>query len=69
MRLHDCLDYWGREQPEVEFAVRAARSLAYGAAILAANRLANAFIAAGLAPGDRVAVLAKNSAARCTLYG
>ncbi len=69
MRLHDFLDYWAREQPEVAFAVQAGRSLSYGAAVLAANRLANAFIAAGLAPGDRVAVLAKNSAARRAPHG
>src|SRR5690349_6292208 len=68
MRLHDTLDYWAREQPEAEFASQGERSLSYGAAVLSANRLANAFVAAGLQAGDRVAVVAKNSVELALLY-
>jgi acyl-CoA synthetase (AMP-forming)/AMP-acid ligase II len=60
MRLHDPLDYLGRERATQEFAVQGTRRLTYGEAVGAANRLANALIAAGVAPGARVGVLAKN---------
>ena len=68
MRLHDSLDYWAREQPDAEFAVQGARRLTYREAVGAANRLANAFVAAGLEPGARVALLAKNSIEHALLY-
>ena len=46
MRLHDFLDYHAREQPGVEFAVQGPQRLTYREAGQAANRLANALIAA-----------------------
>ena len=61
MLLHDFLDYWAREQPEAEFAVAGDRSLRYGGAAEAANRVANRLIARGWGEGTRVAVLAKNA--------
>ena len=61
MLLHDFLDYWAREQPAAEFAVAGDRSLRYGAAAEAANRLANRLLARGWGEGTRVAVLAKNA--------
>jgi acyl-CoA synthetase (AMP-forming)/AMP-acid ligase II len=58
--LHDFLDVWADRQPDVEFAVHGMRRLAYREAQVATNRLANALVAAGLRPGDRFAILAKN---------
>jgi acyl-CoA synthetase (AMP-forming)/AMP-acid ligase II len=59
-RLHDFLDLWAERQPDVEFAVQGARRLTYREAQRATVRLAEAFLGAGLQPGDRIAVLAKN---------
>jgi acyl-CoA synthetase (AMP-forming)/AMP-acid ligase II len=61
MLLHDILDYRAREHPEAEFAVQGSRSLSYAAAQALANRIASALAARGLAPGDRLALLSKNS--------
>src|ERR687885_1888617 len=61
MRLHDFLDHWAEARPGTEFAVQRERRLTYREALDAANRLANAFVAAGLRVGDRIAVLSKNS--------
>jgi acyl-CoA synthetase (AMP-forming)/AMP-acid ligase II len=60
MRLHDALDYHGRQRPVQPFALHAGRVLTYGEALAATNRLANALIAEGLRPGARVAFLARN---------
>jgi acyl-CoA synthetase (AMP-forming)/AMP-acid ligase II len=61
MRLHDFLDYWARLQPDAELAVQSGRRSTYRDALANVNRLANAFVVAGLQPGDRVAIIAKNS--------
>jgi acyl-CoA synthetase (AMP-forming)/AMP-acid ligase II len=61
MRLHDFLDFYAREHPTAEFAIQDGRRLDYAEARDAANRLANAFVQAGVAVGDRVAILSKNS--------
>jgi acyl-CoA synthetase (AMP-forming)/AMP-acid ligase II len=61
MRLHDFLDYHGREHPDIDFAVLGDRHVTYAEAVVEANRLANAFASAGLEKGDRVALLSKNS--------
>jgi acyl-CoA synthetase (AMP-forming)/AMP-acid ligase II len=61
VRIHDFLDYWGREQPHTELLCFRGTSLTYGAGLAAANRIAQALIAAGVQPGERVALLAKNS--------
>ncbi|MEE2676996.1 MAG: long-chain-fatty-acid--CoA ligase [Myxococcota bacterium] len=68
MRLHDTLDYRAREHGDVDFAVQGERRVAYGEAVVHANRLANALIAEGLAPGDRVAYLSKNSIEHALFY-
>ena len=60
MRLHDYLEYRTREAPDVVFCEFGDRSLTYGEANAAANRLANALVASGLGVGDRFAVLSKN---------
>ncbi len=61
MRLHDYVDFLGREHPDWEFAVCGDRQLSYGEALAESNRLANALAGAGLARGDRFSYLSKNS--------
>src|SRR3990170_2511157 len=68
MRLHDFLDYQAREHPDEEFAVQGDRRLTYREALAEANRLANAFVSAGLQVGDRIAVLSKNNIEYAVLY-
>jgi len=68
VRLHDVFDYWTREQPAAEFAVAPGRSLTYGDAAKIAGRLASRLRAEGCRPGDRVAVLARNSPWYLLLY-
>ena len=68
MRLHDFLDYWADAQPETQFAMQGERRLTYREALGAVNRLANAFVDAGLRVGDRVAVLSKNSIEYVLIY-
>ncbi len=68
MRLHDYLDYHAREQPDTDFAVLGDRHITYGEAVVEVNRLANAFVSAGLQVGDRVALLSKNSIEYALLF-
>ena len=60
MRQHDFLDYNARERPDADFAAFRDARISYADAQREANRIANALVALGLAPGDRVALLAKN---------
>jgi len=68
MRVHDYLDYHAREHPDVDFAVQGERRLTYREAAAEANRVANAFVSAGLRAGDRVAILSKNSVEYAIVY-
>lgn len=68
MRLHDFFDYRVRERPEADFAVQGERRMTYREAAAEVNRLANAFVSAGLQIGDRVAVLSKNSIEYAVFY-
>jgi acyl-CoA synthetase (AMP-forming)/AMP-acid ligase II len=61
MLLHDIFDWQAREHPDQDFAIQGARRISYPEAQALANRIANALVAKSLAPGDRVALLAKNS--------
>ncbi len=61
MLLHDTLDYRARELPDQSFAIHGARRISYRRAQALANRIAHALTAKGVAPGDRVALLSKNS--------
>ncbi len=61
MRLHDYLDHWAGRRPESEFGVYSGQRISYGEAAQQVNRFANSLIAAGIGPGDRVALLGKNS--------
>jgi acyl-CoA synthetase (AMP-forming)/AMP-acid ligase II len=68
MHLHDNLDYSAREHPDAVFAEFQGRQVTYREAAAATNRLANALAGAGLTPGDRFAVLSKNSIEMVYLY-
>ena len=61
MRLHDFLDYYADRYPDATFAVQGQRQVSYREAIDQVHQLANAFAAAGIGPGDRVALVSKNS--------
>jgi acyl-CoA synthetase (AMP-forming)/AMP-acid ligase II len=68
MLLHDTFDYSARENPDVPFAIQAGRSLSYREAEALANRMANALVARGIQPGERVALLSKNSIEHALWY-
>ena len=68
MRLHDFLDYHARERGDAEFAVQGNRQVTYREALAETNRLANAFVNAGLQIGDRIAALSRNSIEYVLLY-
>ena len=68
MLLHDTFDYSAREHPDVEFATQGRRRVSYAEAQALANRIANALVARGLAPGERVALLSKNSIEHALWY-
>ncbi|HET9911864.1 MAG TPA: long-chain-fatty-acid--CoA ligase [Anaerolineales bacterium] len=69
MRLHDFLDYRAREQGDAEFAIHGDRHITYRAAQAEIHRLANALLnCCGLQPGDRIAILSKNSIEYMLLY-
>jgi len=58
--IHDHFDYWARIAPNREFGVDAWRRLSFGAAAAEVSRLASALHSAGVARGDRVAIVARN---------
>ncbi len=68
IRLHDTLEYQARENADTAFAILGDQSISYAEADRQANRLANALIAEGLEPGDRVAYLSKNSIEHAIFY-
>ena len=65
--LHEPLDYWARVQPAGEFMVFAGVTTTYEEAAALVDRLAGA-LARELAPGDRFAILSKNSLEMLALY-
>jgi acyl-CoA synthetase (AMP-forming)/AMP-acid ligase II len=60
MRLHDFLDYYAREQPDAECIVFRGRTVSYDDVLRRTNAIAQALAEAGVEPGQRVAILAKN---------
>jgi acyl-CoA synthetase (AMP-forming)/AMP-acid ligase II len=68
MRLHDDFDWHARERPDVPFAYFAGTEISYGQARARANQIANALVADGIAPGTRIAFLAKNCAEFAIFY-
>jgi len=67
IRAHDPLDYWARLQPDAEFAVMHGRAHTYGQALSMVDRMAGA-LARDLEPGQRVAILSRNSVEMLLLY-
>jgi acyl-CoA synthetase (AMP-forming)/AMP-acid ligase II len=67
-RLHDHLDRWARERPDAEFAVQGDRRLTWAQARAASEAAARTLRSAGLQPGDRCAVLARNAIEYLLLY-
>jgi acyl-CoA synthetase (AMP-forming)/AMP-acid ligase II len=61
MRLHDHLEYLTAAEPDAEFAATATGSISRADAMLEVNRVAASLVASGLEPGDRVAILSRNS--------
>ena len=68
MPLQDSYDHCAEGRPGTAFEVQGERRLRYSEALAAVNRLANAFVSAGLGVGDRVAVLSKNSIEYVLIY-
>src|SRR5688500_17622994 len=68
MLLHDRFDYYARARGHLPFAQHDSRVVTYAEAGQLANRMAHAFIAAGLAPGDRLAYVGGNSIDAAVLY-
>lgn len=61
MRLHDYLEFYARETPDHPFAEMNGTSISYAQANERANRMAHGYLASGLAKGDRISYLSKNS--------
>ena len=68
MKAYDYVDFHARRQPNAEFAVGAGTRVTYGEARATANRIAHAIVACGLQPGDRIAILMRNSIETVVLY-
>jgi acyl-CoA synthetase (AMP-forming)/AMP-acid ligase II len=66
--LHDSLDQWAARQPEALWAADATRSVTFGEAQSATRHLAASIQRAGVAAGERVAVLARNRLEFVLLY-
>src|SRR6478735_6509378 len=61
MLLHDHVDRWAAQRPHGEFAVQGDRRATWAQARDASARAARRLRLAGLGPGDRCAVLARNA--------
>ncbi|MCI5074200.1 long-chain-fatty-acid--CoA ligase [Oricola sp.] len=68
MRVHDWFEYHARSRPDIPFLRQDGVSLSYRDADLKANRWANAMIARGLQPGDRIAYLSTNTIDMGVMY-
>ncbi len=61
MRLHDYLEYYARITPDILFSSFIGRTRTYAQASARANSFASVLKNSGIAPGDRVALLSRNS--------
>ncbi len=68
MLVHSSLEYFARSAPEREFAVQGARVLSYGEAWALTDRAARRLVTMGFRPGERLAILSKNSIEYVLLY-
>ncbi|MBF9033749.1 long-chain-fatty-acid--CoA ligase [Rhodobacterales bacterium HKCCE2091] len=60
MRVHDWFEFHALNRPDIPFLIQDGTELSYRDADDRANRWANAMIAAGLKPGDRIGYLSTN---------
>jgi fatty-acyl-CoA synthase len=68
MLVQDWLHYHARRRPHACFAVDGDRRLSWAQAQAAVRRIANALVGADVAPGDRIAFLARNCLEYPLLY-
>src|SRR4051794_41397535 len=68
MLLHDYVDRWAAQRPDGEFAVQGERRMSWARARDGSLRAAGVLQRAGLGPGDRCAVLARNAIEYVLLY-
>ena len=68
MLVHTWFEYHAKTRPDVPFVELDDRILTYAEAEARANRWANAMLAEGLKPGDRIAYLSKNDADMAVMY-
>jgi len=68
MLVHDWLHYHADRRPGACFAVEGERRISWAQARASARRFAHALTAAGIAPGDRIAFLARNCLEYPLLY-
>jgi acyl-CoA synthetase (AMP-forming)/AMP-acid ligase II len=68
MRLHEPLDFAALSNPDLPFAISDSQVLTYKPAAEKVGRIATALVHSGLGPGDRVALIAKNSIEFALLY-
>ena len=67
IRIHDPLDYWARLQPDAEFIRMDGHVRTYAEVLDTVGRMAGA-LARDLRPGERVAILSRNSVEMLLLY-
>ncbi len=68
VRVHDYLDFHAEQTPNAEFAICSGERITYREAQHQANRISRALMGSGAKPGDRVAILQKNSIETVLLY-
>ena len=66
--FHAYPDFHGRARPDTLFAIEGERQVTFGEGLALANRLANRILQAGLAKGDRLGMLCKNSIDMALIY-
>jgi acyl-CoA synthetase (AMP-forming)/AMP-acid ligase II len=68
MLIHDFLEYYARDNPDVACVTQAEISWTYAEQDNYANQLANGLLDLGVAKGDRVAIIGENSPAHYSLF-
>lgn len=60
--IADMLNYWNEQQPQATALIYQEQHISYNDLAIRSNQLANALLADGVSPQERIAVLAKNCA-------
>ena len=68
MLVHDYLEYYARNAPELPCTTEGEHTLSYGEVNALANQLAHGFLALDVEKGERVAILGENSAWHCVFF-